>query len=229
MKNKINNKLLIVTTTIAAITMSGCTSKSLTIATDTNVNKSVVSPFNNLEIKQKKASKWKSLKESKKKDCVDCYASFVKKPIDKVAVISNVSSTKVKLQEYKNPYDTDEKIEEDKNNYLVDTSYHENMRSNENSYKTLYAEVEKHSVREENSNLMAKNSIQVGAFRKYAGAKVYAKRYSLLTSKYNVNIKENVKENEPIYRVQIEGFSNKTEAKEFMNRYGLDGAFLVRR
>ncbi len=77
--------------------------------------------------------------------------------------------------------------------------------------------------------LSSKNSIQVGAFRKYAGAKVYAKRYSLLTSQYNVEIKENVKDNEPIYRVQIEGFSNQNEAKKFMARYGLNGAFLVSR
>ncbi len=240
MKNKINNKLLIVTTTIAAITTSGCTSKSLTITTDTNMNKSVLSPM------KKKVSKWKSLKKSKKEDCIDCYASFVKEPIDKVAVASTVSSTKVdgydyeenlkdsdtsnevELKEYKNSYESDETLE-NRNSYLVDASYNEDMRNNENSNKTLYAEVEKHLVREEKSSLMAKNSIQVGAFRKYAGAKVYAKRYSLLTSKYSVNIKENVKENEPIYRVQIEGFSNETEAKEFMNRYGLDGAFLVRR
>ena len=58
---------------------------------------------------------------------------------------------------------------------------------------------------------------------------MYAKRYSLLTRKYNVEIKENVQDNRPIYRVQIEGFSNENEAREFMNRYGLNGAFLVRR
>ncbi len=248
MKNKINNKLLIITT-VGAIAMSGCASKSLEV-TNTNVNKSVVSQVNNLKVKQEKISKWKSLKKSKREDCVDCYANIAKKPTTKVATASNVSTTvygydyaestmeayaphEVKREEYKNPYLTDAEIEEvyneDKNNYLVDASYREDISNNENSYKSLYAEVEKHSTRKENSNLMAKNSIQVGAFRKYAGAKVYAKRYSLLTSKYNVDIKENVKDNKPIYRVQIEGFSNEREAKEFMNRYGLNGAFLVRR
>ena len=109
----------------------------------------------------------------------------------------------IKLEEYKNPY-------------LVDESYSDNRD------ESLYAKIE-------NKKLSSKNSIQVGAFRKYAGAKVYAKRYSLLTRKYNVEIKENVQDNRPIYRVQIEGFSNENEAREFMNRYGLNGAFLVRR
>ena len=73
-----------------------------------------------------------------------------------------------------------------------------------------------------------KTSIQVGAFRKYAGAKVYAKKYDLLSNRYNVEIKKNVEENRPLYRVRIEGFSNRSEAKEFILKYGLTEAFLVR-
>jgi hypothetical protein len=237
MKNKTNNKLLILTT-LAAISLSGCASKSIEV-----INKS--------EIKQVKVSKWKNLNKSKKEDCVDCYANIVKEPMAKVALVSNASTTTVygydyaqiqkdayapykeKLEEYKNPYLTDAETEEvyieDDNTYLVDASYREDVSNNENNYKNLYTKVEKHSLQEKNSRLLGKNSIQVGAFRKYAGAKVYAKRYSLLTSKYNVEIKENVKNKKPIYRVQIEGFSNEREANAFMQRYGLDGAFLVRR
>jgi len=76
-----------------------------------------------------------------------------------------------------------------------------------------------------NSNL----SIQVGAFREYEGAKRYARRYSALSSKYRTTIKAERKDNQPIYRVQIEGFKSDMEAKRFMNSYGIEGAFLVRR
>jgi len=237
MKNKINNKLLILTT-IGAISMSGCASKTIEVI-DTKVNKVTVPQVEQSEMKSIRVSKWKSLTKSKKKDCVNCYANIIKEPIQRVAIanskttvygydysqsstIANDNMNEVKLEEYENPYLAEA---EDNNNYLVDKSYNEAN----NNQKNFYSKIKKSSHREENRGLMAKNSIQVGAFRKYAGAKVYAKRYSLLASKYNVDIKENVKNSQPIYRVQIEGFSNKREAKEFMNRYGLSGAFLVRR
>jgi len=72
-------------------------------------------------------------------------------------------------------------------------------------------------------------SIQVGAFREYAGAKRYERRYSALSSKYRTTIKTERKENQPIYRVQIEGFKSDVEANEFMSNYGIEEAFLVRR
>jgi rare lipoprotein A len=74
-----------------------------------------------------------------------------------------------------------------------------------------------------------KTSIQVGAFRRYAGAKVYAKRYSLLSRQYKAVIRNEMKDARPIYRVKIEGFSSEREARRFMSRYSLNGAFLVRR
>jgi len=74
-----------------------------------------------------------------------------------------------------------------------------------------------------------KTSIQVGAFRRYAGAKIYAKRYGLLSHKYKTIIRKDIKDNLPIYRVRIEGFENEHQAKVFMSRYSLNGAFLVRR
>ncbi len=82
------------------------------------------------------------------------------------------------------------------------------------------------------NNLLAissKISVQVGAFRKHAGAKVYAKRYSLLTDQYSVKIKKEFKDAQSIYRVQVQGFSTEHEAKRFIRKYGIDGAFLVRR
>jgi len=244
MKNKTNNKLLILTT-IAAISLSGCASKSIEV-TDTNVNKVTIPQVQREEIKYQKVSKWKGIKKNTKKDCVNCYAKIGRKPVERVASAKSSTTVygydyaqtqmdayaphEVKLEEYKNPYLANaEEAYEEGNNYLVDATYSENSNAYKNEPKSLYAKLEKRSPVDENEKILSKNSIQVGAFRKYAGAKVYAKRYSLLTSKYNVDIKENVKNNQPIYRVQIEGFSNKREAKEFMSRYGLSGAFLVRR
>jgi|GEM_PF-6683501 len=72
-------------------------------------------------------------------------------------------------------------------------------------------------------------AIQVGAFRRYAGAKVYARRYRLLNRRYKTVIKKGYKNSKPIYRVRILGFRNKQEARDFMYRYNLNDAFLVRR
>jgi hypothetical protein len=246
MKNKTNNRLLVLTT-VAAITLSGCASKKITVIEPT-VNKVTVPHVQQVEVRHQRLSKWQGITKNKKEDCVDCYATILKEPVTKVA--SAKTSTTVygydyaqnKIdtytapyeveEEYQNPYVEESKTEEvyeEGNSYLVDASYSEDDNTYESESKNLFAKVQIPVTTDENSQLLGKNSIQVGAFRKYAGAKVYAKRYSLLTSKYNVDIKANVKNNQPIYRVQIEGFSNEREAKEFMNRYGLDGAFLVRR
>jgi len=74
-----------------------------------------------------------------------------------------------------------------------------------------------------------KTSIQVGAFRRYEGAKIYAKRYSLLSRQYKTIIKNEFKESKPIYRVRIEGFATEDDARNFMSRYSLNSAFLVSR
>ena len=77
----------------------------------------------------------------------------------------------------------------------------------------------------EENNLI---SIQVGAFRTYSGAEHYKKKYTLLNSNYKVDIKTVQNEYEPLYRVRIEGFNDRFEAKEFMDRYGIRNAFLAR-
>ncbi len=73
-------------------------------------------------------------------------------------------------------------------------------------------------------------SIQVGAFRRYEGAKIYAHRYGILSNRYKTVIKNGFKSNRPIYRVQIEGFSNEDEANAFIEKYPiLYDSFLVSR
>ena len=74
-----------------------------------------------------------------------------------------------------------------------------------------------------------KRAIQIGAFREYAGAKVYAKKYDLLSDQYRVEIKEHIKDGLPLYRVHIAGFGSDGEARDFIKTYGLTGAFLVRK
>ncbi len=219
MKNKINNKLLVLTT-LSVIAMNGCVSKTVVVSK---------TPSNKVETSKWKPTQGKSLAKSKRDDCVDCYVDISKKTPQKIALAKDSNTVysydyskaasdvyplnATAYEAYENPYPVDDSYEED-NPYLVDALYQEdNNRFSKADMKDY-------------SN---KRSIQVGAFRKYAGAKLYAKRYSLLTSQYNVEINKNVKNNKPIYRVQIEGFSNENEAKKFMARYGLKGAFLVRR
>lgn len=70
-------------------------------------------------------------------------------------------------------------------------------------------------------------SLQLGAFRHYRGAKEYVKKYAILSSKYKVIIKAGAKDQNPIYRVQIEGFPSRRKAEEFKSKYGLFKAFFV--
>ncbi|RUM68194.1 MAG: hypothetical protein DSZ07_07275 [Sulfurovum sp.] len=70
-------------------------------------------------------------------------------------------------------------------------------------------------------------AIQIGAFRQYSGAEKYVKKYAILSSKYKITIKTGAKNQKPLYRVQVEGFSSKVKAEEFKKKYGLVGAFLV--
>ena len=223
MKNKINNKLLLLTT-LSAIVMSGCVEKTIAVSPN---------KINNVEKSNWKVSNIKKSFKDQDDDCIDCYANFPKASAQKIAfseksqsIYSNdYSQAPIKrkvIKQYKNPY-------EENNAYPVDTSYsEENSYLVDASYKEDEHEYQTAHTNKSQINLN-KKSIQVGAFRKYAGAKVYAKRYSLLTTKYNVDIKKNVNNGKPLYRVQIEGFSNEFEAKKFMERYGLHGAFLVRR
>jgi hypothetical protein len=258
MKNRINNRLLAVIL-LGAVTLSGCSSKTITI--ENNRVESIPLPsINEADMHQAKVSGWNLKVRETKEDCINCYATNIGRPaqrvdgVEHVAVTTDVKSlpTVVYGYDYENnkivedsyasndvvteEYDVQPYIEEQPqevsieadNTYLVDASYSEDGYSKAVSRRALSQRENRVSFSKDSAKI-AKNSIQVGAFRKYAGAKVYAKRYSLLTSKYNVEIKENVKENRPIYRVQIEGFSNENEAKNFMKRYGLNGAFLVRR
>lgn len=71
--------------------------------------------------------------------------------------------------------------------------------------------------------------LQVGAFRRHEGAKIYQRQYSKLDKRYQTIIKrfENV-DGAPLYRVWVMGFSSEDEAKDYKATYHLSDAFIIR-
>ena len=210
---------------MSVIAMSGCASKA--------VAESDVRSIDVVETKVAKST-WKSKKplafnKSKKDDCVDCYAKLPGKSTKKIAV--SKSSEPVYSYDYSNaPADTygANDLEPAVDNYAQNNSYPYDLAEDPYVAHNTYPNQSTASTKPTIESFSNKTAIQVGAFRKYAGAKVYAKKYSLLSNRYDVEIKKNVKDNRPLYRVRIEGFSNRSEAKEFISKYGITEAFLVR-
>ena len=116
-------------------------------------------------------------------------------------------------------YDDEDTLSED----IAKSSYTSNGISNP------YNSIESVGSYSYIDNFSKKTAIQVGAFRRYAGAKIYAKRYGLLDKQYKTVIKKDIEDGKPLYRVRIEGFSSERDARAFMSRYSLNGAFLVRK
>lgn len=149
-------------------------------------------------------SPWKENSLSKdKKDCTTCYVDL------------NFSK--------KTP-----KIVKDKNKKIETKSFHNNGYSYSLKESDIVVKsIDRIYVEKKNRYDSKIVSIQLGAFRHYAGAKEYVKKYAILSSKYKVTIKAGAKAQKPLYRVRIEGFSSQTQAEEFKSKYGLVGAFLV--
>jgi rare lipoprotein A len=71
--------------------------------------------------------------------------------------------------------------------------------------------------------------VQVGAFKRYAGAQVYKRKYATLDSRYKPVIKKfSDVDGKPLYRVWLMGFGSEQEARDFKNCNDLEGAFIVR-
>ncbi len=71
--------------------------------------------------------------------------------------------------------------------------------------------------------------IQVGAFKRFAGAEIYRIRHSRIDRKYRSIIKKMKDEDgTPLYRVWLMGFESEDEALDFIELHGLNGAFVVR-
>jgi len=71
--------------------------------------------------------------------------------------------------------------------------------------------------------------VQVGAFKRKAGAYIFQEKYSKLSSRYQVVVKAfDDYDGKPIYRVWVMGFGSENEARDFIDDYDINGAFLVR-
>jgi len=71
--------------------------------------------------------------------------------------------------------------------------------------------------------------VQVGAFRRYEGAKIYKQKYANLHPKYKPVIKKFADvDGAPLYRVWLMGFDSEDEARDFKDTHNMPGAFIVR-
>ena len=77
--------------------------------------------------------------------------------------------------------------------------------------------------------LLTNFGVQVGAFRRLEGAKIYKDRYARLDRRYTSVIKKmHDEEGYKIYRVWLMGFGSEEEARDFKASHHLPGAFIVR-
>lgn len=71
--------------------------------------------------------------------------------------------------------------------------------------------------------------VQVGAFRRYAGAQIYKRKYTGVYARYRPVIKRfSDVDGAPLYRVWLMGFGSEDEARDFKDSHDLEGAFIVR-
>lgn len=75
---------------------------------------------------------------------------------------------------------------------------------------------------------VGKYYVQVGAFRRYEGAKITQRKFKLiLEENYEVTIKKGTLDNQPINRVWISGFRSESEARDFRENNDLNGAMII--
>ncbi len=73
--------------------------------------------------------------------------------------------------------------------------------------------------------------VQVGAFRRYAGAQTYKRKHANLYPGYKTVIKKFSDvdgDGKPLFRIWVMGFGSEDEARDFKNSNDLAGAFIVR-
>lgn len=70
--------------------------------------------------------------------------------------------------------------------------------------------------------------VQVGAFRRYAGAKITKRKFeNIIENNYSVVIKKGYYDGKPINRVWVSGFRSEEEAVDFKTRLGISGAMII--
>jgi len=218
---KTKNSVAIGLSLLTLFTLSGCVTKTIN-STTPYINKNI--PIQNANERENTIDKKAKLPISTQV-CVgdNCKASIMKSKSCK-KTFKFMANNRFKKEDRYVPV-IESIYDKDVSESLTDTSTPQyNTYISDDPYLSYsepsYTRIEQFSK---------KTSIQVGAFRRYAGAKIYAKRYGLLSHQYKTVIKKDIKDNKPIYRVRIEGFANEHQARAFMSRYSLNGAFLVRR
>ena len=196
---KINKKLILLSTISISLLATGCSSKSI------KVNSSEVIPYNAVQLKtvqlEQVERKTAFLSVPKLETTTPIISSWEKKLSSNTSTVNDCADNKCVASTI-NPQSSS------KSDVVVGD---ESMTPADDPYFA--------------SNV----TVQVGAFRKFLGAKNYAKRYALLDNQYSVDIEKEMKDLEPIYRVQVNGFLSNIEAENFINKYGSQGAFLVRK
>jgi rare lipoprotein A len=86
----------------------------------------------------------------------------------------------------------------------------------------------KNTAHVKQSVIISDFDVQIGAFRKNSGAKIYQTMYNDKKSPYKAIIQEGLLERDVIYRVWIQGFRSEEEARDFISRSEYEGAFIVR-
>ncbi len=76
--------------------------------------------------------------------------------------------------------------------------------------------------------ILSNFGIQVGAFRNLSGATKTKHSYMGRYSRYNPIIKHHTLHGSPLYRVWLMGFGSEEEARDFIRKHRLHGAFIVR-
>ena len=76
--------------------------------------------------------------------------------------------------------------------------------------------------------ILGEFGVQVGAFRRMRGAKVYKERYDHFEGRYRTTIKKYVVDGKLLYRVLLTGFKSAEEAEDFIKTWKIPGAFIIR-
>ena len=70
--------------------------------------------------------------------------------------------------------------------------------------------------------------VQIGAFRRYEGAKMYQARYNNTDNRYQTVIQSGTLQGAPIHRVYLQGFASEDEARDFIATGVFSGSFIIR-
>lgn len=76
--------------------------------------------------------------------------------------------------------------------------------------------------------VLSNYAVQIGAFRRYAGAKITSDKNAMVDGRYKAVVKKFIYQGEPIYRVWLTGFQSEAEARDFIEKSGYPGAFVIR-